>query len=559
MDRGLMFLGMLWTLLAVAMQTTPFAQTAQPPRDAAAPVAAAGVLRGRVVAAQGGQPLHRVRLTLEGAAAQNPPTAVTDLRGEFEFLAVPPGTYRLSAARAGYLTLQYGQRRPRELGRPIRIEAGRTVEGVQVAMYRGGVLSGRVADEQGDAAPGVRVEALEPRYLNGRQVPVPAGFATTNDRGEFRIAGLAPGSYQLRASSTDAWESDDHKTTFVHAVTYYPGVTVNDAPVRIEVDLGQLVADLALRLIPGRAARITGVVEDAAGMPLGSQQVHFDRIMRTLGGTLLGAGAGGSTQTDAQGRFVFEGLTPGEINVYAGGPSNTVASRVFLSEGDTRHVVLTPRRRPSVSGIVVVEGDTRPSFAPGRLRVVPYDTAADDPLQAWSAPSEVTVTATWTFQLRNTEGSFLFRVRNLPDEWMVRSVRLGDRDVTDVPLTIPPGAADLEGVQIVIGDGGAKISGTVADAEGRPLPDVTVIVFSDHNAHWGVGSRFVKAVRPDSGARFRAAGLPAGTYRVAARDNVIDGQWEDPAFLQSLLRGALRVDAAAGEETDVKVVVEGRR
>lgn len=558
MKGTVLFRSLLWTSLTLVAQIAPFAQTAQPPRDAAAPVTGGGVLRGRVVAAQGGQPLHRVRLTLEGFA-QNPPTAVTDLRGEFEFQGLPPGTYRLTAARTGYLTLQYGQRRPRELGRPIHIEAGRTLEGVQVAMYRGGVLAGRVADEQGDAAPGVRVEALEPRYLNGRPVPVPAGFATTNDRGEFRIAGLAPGSYQLRASSSDAWESDDHKTTFVHAVTYYPGVTATDAPARIEVGLGQLVTDLELRLIPGRAARITGVVEDAAGAPLGSQQVHFDRITRTLGGTLLGAGPGGSTRTDAEGRFVFEGLTPGEVNVYAGGPSNTVDSRVFLSEGDTRHIVLTPRRRPSVSGTVVVEGDTRPSFAPGRLRVIPYDTTADDPLQAWSAPSEVSVTAKWTFQLRNTEGSFLFRIRNLPDDWMVQSVRLGDRDVTDVPLRIPPGAPDVQGVQIVISDDGAKIGGTVLDAGERPMPDVTVVVFSEHHAHWGAGSRFVKAVRPDSTARFLAAGLPAGTYRVAAREGVLEGQWDDPAFLQGLLRDAQRVEAAAGAETDVKIIAGERR
>lgn len=212
-----------------------------------------------------------------------------------------------------------------------------------------------------------------------------------------------------------------------------------------------------------------------------------------------------------------------------------------------------------MSGTVVIDGDTRPSFSPGRLRVVPYDTTTENPLRAWSAPSEVAVTAKWTFQLRNAEGSFLFRILHLPDDWMVQSVRVGDRDLTDTPLTMPPGAADLEGVQVVISPAGAKVHGTVQDAEGRPLPDVTVVVFSEHTAHWGPGSRFVKAVRPDSTARFSAAGLPPGAYRVAARDTVVEGQWEDPEFLHGLPRDALRVELTAGAATDVKVILGGRR
>ena len=93
--------------LVLSVQIVAFAQVPQPPRDPTAVVSGGGILRGRVVAAQGGQPLHRVRLTLEGVA-QNPPTTVTDLRGEFGFTGVQAGTYRLTATRAGYLTLQYG-------------------------------------------------------------------------------------------------------------------------------------------------------------------------------------------------------------------------------------------------------------------------------------------------------------------------------------------------------------------------------------------------------------------------------------------------------------------
>ena len=86
----------------------------QPPaRDLPAEAPGSAVIRGRITAAATGQPLHRVRVTLN-TSNPNPPTAVTDTRGMFELTNVPPGKYSLTARRAGYLTMQYGQRRPRE-------------------------------------------------------------------------------------------------------------------------------------------------------------------------------------------------------------------------------------------------------------------------------------------------------------------------------------------------------------------------------------------------------------------------------------------------------------
>ncbi len=105
------------------------AQVTSPPRDSAGPGRTATV-RGQVVNSATTMPLHRVKLTLNGDAA-NAPVAVTDTRGEFEFIDVPPGTYTISAVRAGYLPTQYGQRRLREAGRPIDVQAGGVVEGVQ--------------------------------------------------------------------------------------------------------------------------------------------------------------------------------------------------------------------------------------------------------------------------------------------------------------------------------------------------------------------------------------------------------------------------------------------
>lgn len=149
--------------LALSVATATSQQPA-PARDAPAAAQGSGVIRGRVVAAATGRPLHRVRVTVD-TKRPNPPSAVTDTRGIFEITDVPVGSYSLTATRAGFLTIQYGQRRPREAGRTIEVRAGEAAEGIDIALFRGGVLAGRISDEAGDPSSGARVEAIELRYV----------------------------------------------------------------------------------------------------------------------------------------------------------------------------------------------------------------------------------------------------------------------------------------------------------------------------------------------------------------------------------------------------------
>jgi hypothetical protein len=541
----------MWPIVAIALTIAAAQQPAS--RDTTAlPGAARGVIRGRVTAAATGQPLHRVRVTLS-TQNPNPPTAVTDTRGLFEITGVPPGAYSLSAARAGYLTVQYGQRRPREPGRTIQVTGGDAIEGIDLALVKGGVLSGRITDETGDPLPGARVEAIELRYVRGQRVPLAARVTFTNDAGEYRLSGLESGSYQLRASSTEVWESDDGKNTYVHAVTYFPGVTSGDRPESIALTAGQEVASLEIRLIAGAAARVTGVVQDASGAPLAGQQVNLDRITRGTGGVLQSAGFGGSTKTDSRGMFEIPKLAAGEYMAHTGGPSERVSAAVILAEGASRHVALVPSRPVAVTGVIVTDDGSPPPGPAARLAI---DPIAADPalvLPSWGAPRAQPPSPDWKFRFSGLEGGYLFRMSGLPDGWMLKSVMLGDRELIDQPLTIARGQADVDGLRLVVTRKGGKVSGEVVDAAGAPAPDTTVVVFAENSALWGVASRFIRAVRPDAEGRFAAGNLPPGIYRAVAKDVVIDGQWEDPAFLQALVRDATRVEIAEGAAATVKL------
>jgi hypothetical protein len=532
----------------VLLSVLTIAQQAQPPRDAAPASAAAA-----------GQPLHRVRITLNGPV-QNPPTAVTDTRGEFELTDVPPGSYTLTATRAGYLTVEYGQRRPREVGRTIEVRPGAAIEKIEMALPRGSVLAGRVTDEAGDPAPGVRVEALEHRYIRGHRVLVPARITTTNDAGEYRVSGLESGSFRLRASSSDVWEGDDGKTTHVFAVTYFPGVTGTDAPQAINLNVGQEVGGLDFQLVAGSAARVTGVVEDANGQPLPDHVVYLSTLMRTTGGRVLGSGqAGPPTRTDARGAFGFSKLAPGEYLVGAGGDEERVSVPVVLGVGDVQHVVLSPRKAAEFAGNIVTDEGTPPPFLPSRLRLMPVPADPRHVLPGWSDGSGVTVRPDWSFRARDIEGPHLFRVTGLPLDWMLKTVRIGERDVTDVPLTLARSGQGFTGVEVVLTRKGALLTGDVTAVAGSSPEDVTVIVFPENSALWGPGSRYVRASRPDDKGRFSIPGLPPGTYRIIAPAAVQAGEWEDPAFLQAQARRGVRVELSEGIVETVKVAAEGPR
>lgn len=540
----------IWLLMFVAS----FGAAAQsiPPRDApGARGAGTAIVRGRVIAAATNEPLHRVRVTLVGSAASTPPSAYTDTRGEFEITGVPAGTYRVSASRAGYLTVQYGQRRPREAGRTLEVRDGDVVERLDIALHRGGVLAGWIADDLGDPYPFVRVDAVEYMYLRGRRVPAPVAWTTTDDRGEFRLGGLAPGTYVLRASSVETWSSDDGATAHAYARTYFPGVAALDQAQRVSFSAGETLASLNFRLIAGRAARIRGVMRDANGEPMALQAISLDRATRGANGGLFALSRGATpARTDANGSFAFDGLAPGEYVVYSGSDAEGARVSVVVEEGDARSVVLTPRKPSAIAGAIVTDEGTAPPFPPTRLRVTPVDADPRATRPSFTGPRATTVGRDWTFRVEALDGAYLFRVDGLPDGWMLKAVRIEGGDVTDAPLNVPAGGADRTGLQIVLSRHGGRVDGRAVDRRDAPAADSTVVIFAADPAKWTLASRFVKTARPDGDGRFSIAGLPPGAYRAIARDFVADGQWEDPEFLTSVARDSVRFELAEhGSET----------
>jgi hypothetical protein len=533
-------------------------QAGTPPRDKPAPGPATATVRGKVVSPDG-NPLHRVRITLDGPA-QPLPTAVTDTRGTFEITGVRAGTYTASAQRSGYLVAHYGQKTFGERGRPIVIASGETTEGIDFALVRSGTLAGTVTDDAGIEYPGVRVEVLQYQFIRGRRVPVQAGIATTNDLGQYRISNLPPGSYQIRASSQfDTWSSDDGLQSFAYAPTFYPGVTSLTESETVTLAVSQELSNLNFGMRVGRASRISGVYQSVDGQPVAGQAISLSYNLRTIGGQPSANGAYAQARTDLNGAFDFRNLGPGEYNVRTGDDANPSSITLTLTDGDERSIVLTPQPGLAIPGTVIVDAEGGAAVPLPAITAVALLSEGDSVFPPWPRHPSTPVGRDGAFRFANLAGAYLFRLERLPDDLALARVMANGNDITDTPVAIGRGRNVTGPVQIVVTNKVGTIEGELSGRAGQPTADGTVIVFAADRSRWSAASRFIKAERPRGDGRFTISGLLPGRYRAVARETVAEGQWEDPAFLETLFESATPVEVTAGQTSTLALNLERSR
>jgi hypothetical protein len=138
-----------------------------------------------------GEPIAGADVRLAGGPLKQPRQTRTDTDGRYEFAGVAEGRYTLRASKAGHLSMSYGQRLPSEGAAGIQVNAGQTVERIDVTLLRSAVIVVRVVDPYGDPAPGIDVQAFQRRFFPDGEKLVRAGGnqvspSTTDDRPRAR-------------------------------------------------------------------------------------------------------------------------------------------------------------------------------------------------------------------------------------------------------------------------------------------------------------------------------------------------------------------------------------
>jgi len=567
-------LGLLTTLPLIAAAQPPDGgrpapgggpgQRQFPPRDAIAGEAPRGtaVIRGTVVAADNGSPIRRaqVRIGGQGAAGR---LATTDAQGRFEIRDLPGGRYTLSAAKGGFVSVQYGQRRPSESGTPLEIGEGQTFEKIVIALPRGSVISGRITDEFGEPVANAVVTSLRYAYASGARRLMPAGGQnsrdTTDDQGQFRLFGLSPGDYIVSASfrSGGGEATDPSGENTGYAPTYYPGTpSVGDAQ-RVTVALGQEQTSVIFSLIATRLVRVTGAVLNSQGTPVMAGSVILTPAASRASAMGLNTQLAG--RIDGAGQFRVTNVPPGRYVAQVrsqggrGGPAARVATAATAEFGrqeitvgaeDLDGVVILTGPGARITGQVVSETGEPPSIRAQQVTVMARPVALDPSAPAMGGAGRVN--DDFTFELNGVFEPRVFRV-NAPQGWTLKAVVLNGQDITDTPLDVPPGQT-VSGLQIVITEQATDVSGRVTDARGAPITDVTVVIFPADDNKWIFQSRFIRAARPDQDGRFQIRGLPpSDDYLAIAVQGVEDGQAGDPEFLETIHEHAAKFRLGEGE------------
>ncbi len=550
-------------------------------------------LRGRVLSVDNGGPVRRAQVRIMGQDIGSK-SAMTDAEGRYEFRDLPAGRFNLSATKAGYVTVQYGQTRPFESGKPIDLSEGQLMDKADISMPRGSAISGRLVDEFGDPIADALVSAMRSAWSGGRRRLQPTGrTAMTNDLGQFRIYGLSPGDYYVNATfrSGDMMGMEIAMTAFMnggaggggpvgsnpnsgYAPTYFPGTANGAEAQKITLAVGQEAQNTDFALLPVRLAKITGTVISSEGKPIEGSMVNAVPRNAEGGGMMMMAG---NARSDKNGNFTIPNVAPGEyllqsrslqIMTTGGGDNMMFTARIGGDSGaesevgslpisvsgeDLSNVVIVTSKGATASGRIVFDDGSKPSSVTS-LRVSAAPVDSDGPAAAFGGGSG-NVKADGTFELKNLSGARIVRAANVPPGWMLKSVRVNGNDVTDSGLDFKSGES-INGIEVTLTSKLTEVNGTVKDGS-QPVKDYTVVVFADEPQKWTLpNSRYVTGSRPDQEGRFQIKNLPAGSYLAIAVDYLAQGEWNDPDVLERLKARASGFSINEGETKTLNLTLK---
>lgn len=538
----------------------PARTPARPLRPGETPPKGTAVIRGYVTAQATGSPVRRAQvraMSMDGRGGGG--VTSTDAEGRFEIKELPAGRYSLMATKGGFVTAQFGQRRPNEPGTPLELVDGQTADKVTFALTRGGVISGRIVDDGGEPVSGTQVRAMRYAFSGGVRRLMTAGAEGSNDRtddqGGFRLFGLPPGEYFVSAvSQTNNFISADISNTEADgfAPTYYPGTPNLAEASRVTLKTGQEMSGANFAMIVARLARVKGRALNSLGEPATNAMMSMtpaDASQMTVQFSNAVVGR--------DGLFQFTNVAPGRyhLSVRPNGMPNSSAEfatiTVIVGNDDIDNLLLTTALGATARGVIVTDDGSVPTFRPAQVQV---QANPAEPVTMMFGNSQMKINDDFSFEISGVSERRLVRgFVGASSGWYLKAVLYDGEDVTDKGVEFTAGRS-YDGFEVVFSQKTTDLSGLVSDDRNRPVVDATVVVFPANPERWGYGSRYLRTVRPDTEGRYNVRSLPPGDdYLIIAVQNLESGQGGDPEFLSRAREEARPLTLNEGETKTVDV------
>lgn len=512
-------------------------------------------IQGKVLQEPGGQPIRKanVQFSARDGQSNGQYSDTTDADGRFKLDDVKPGRYKATVEHPGLVQSASGKRREF-----ILVQSGQDTTDSVFYMQPAAVITGKVADLDGDPMRNVDILALRVgsalRAINSHD----SGSAATNDLGEFRIPDLRAGRYTITANppqglrAPHAEPKDKVKENLIYTTTYYPGTLEKEQSVAVEVHPGD-ETPVSFGVLASPAYRVAGMV---VALPSGAALTEImlsSKDHRSMQNQQLGEG----------GKFEFQNVLPGSyratlmvVTDFSEGRPDMKMMRmvapVEVSTANVDRLQLQPNPGGAVRGTFRMDTGQRFDWTQLHVVLLPVDDN-DFGLAAegtYGGLAMSGVNKDGSFELKNvTGGSYQLLVgakSNSLRDYITKSVHLDGRDVADSGFVVSAGTS----LEVVVSANGATIEGTAVDSKGKPVADAAVldIPSAEHRNRTDLYQRDTT----DELGHFSLRGLNPGKYTVLAFDE-LQADIREPEFLKSYEDRGEHVQLDEGVRTSIVV------
>ena len=539
-------------ILAVSLLLSGAIGQAQPQQASAqGRELATASLSGRVVDREDKETrLANVRVTLyrePNATALR--ETLTEIDGSYVFPQLPAGWYTIRASSPGWLATSFGQQKPGRSGVLMVLGGGESRKDLTIMLFRGGVITGRIRSENGQALVGAVIEAFQLRHsATGSQIYA-IQSTNTDDRGEYRLIGLSPGEYFVRAIPSVGGRlfisgqslNVQRGRQRGYAPMFFPAAMSPGEAGAITVGVGDTLSGIDITFAAVPLAQISGAL---IGLPGPPKNIIFRRLFDD---GLLRAGETIESEVSPDGRFVMTNLRPGPVTLLVRNTGDTVqdvswALTRLVVDGDASGVNIQMRPGLTVSGEVRFLS-TLPS-APSTANLSFMLRASGPGAVDTGTISTGAVAKDGSFSLGGLmPGSYFLEQQNRT-AWAIASIRQGGIERVLSNLDVQ---GDVSDVVVTLIDRPASLSGRLIVPADALVTDYTVLAFPADPAVRISRPRAIYSASLDTTGRFTMPSMLPGDYLVAVTDDIEVNAWFDPRVLEQLSQGGIAVRIAAGE------------
>jgi hypothetical protein len=552
------------------MPQGPVRDRVPPPRTGTAGI------RGRVVDGVTGAALARARVSVQGPTRL---TAVTDATGGFAFGNLPAGPVMLFVEKSTYLAGRYplAGKTVRSGSRPLMLTDGQLLDNVTVPLFHGAAIMGRVLDASGDPVDNAQINVMRVPGPGRLGRPAMRGGSGTDDRGEYRVGRLEPGTYLIQVSARRGFAQEasgaaPEPPSPQPLPTYYPGALAIDQAQSITLERGQTVTDIDIVLAEGIPGIVNGTVVNADGSSMTGLNafINVRRVANEIASGFDGFNSGTGLRPD--GTFKLT-LPPGEYQIEArvtprNGPTRPedeqfATAKVTVTSGAEDSVSMIVGRGAAATGRVVFEGNSVVPPSPGKMRIPLYSESG------MCRSGEATIGADWSFRVEGLGGTCSAPPVAVFGRWMLKGVVVNGEDLADAPVTFEPGQ-QFRNVQVIVTDRRTELSFRVTDDNSQPTRDYVVVVYPVEKSQWrsarifvgpppifATGGRGAQTTTVPGGVgmmpprKEAIGGVRPGEYYVIAVDDLEPDDYRDPVVLERFRSSATRVTLTDGATVEV--------